>query len=447
MKQVITAKLKLNLSTEQKTLLREVSLCYRDAMNYTSQVAFKNNRTSSANKLQKLVYYDIRDKFRLPAQMACNVCRQVGATYRTLWTKVKQNNQHRKQGYTQKRYKGLDQPPQFISRTCNLNYGRDFSFVREGVSIITLQGRIKVSFSGYQKHLDLIQSGIAKASGAKIFYTSSNKTYYLLVSLEIEKPDIQPSDIKRVSGVDVGQRYLAVETDTKNQTNFYNGKAVAHKASHYQRRRKQLQRKGTRSAKRRLKSLSGRERRFRADINHQIAKSIAKPSSLIGLENLTHLRERTQPRRKSKKASTKQRKANHKQASWSFAELQSFIDYKAVLNNSMAVKVDADYTSQSCPCCGHTSRTNRPNKGLTFHCENCGFDLHADLVGARNIAMRTLLVRQDWVSTGSLSACPSTERSRSADVSPNEAKAMRLSRFMELRWTAETSPNHIAFSD
>ena len=138
------------------------------------------------------------------------------------------------------------------------------------------------------------------------------------------------------------------------------------------------------------------------------------------------------------------------------AELQSFIDYKAVLNDSLAIKVDADYTSQSCPHCGHTSKGNRPNKGLTFHCENCGFDLHADLVGARNITMRTLLVRQDWTSTGSLSACPDdskglvlgfpqNERSpqESSDVSSDEAKAMRLSRFMELRWTVETSQGAI----
>ncbi|MFW6316078.1 MAG: RNA-guided endonuclease TnpB family protein, partial [Cyanobacteriota bacterium] len=76
MKQVITAKLKLTLSQEQKSLLREVSLAYRDALNYVSQVAFDNKRTSSANQLQKLAYYEIRDQFRLPAQMACNVCRQ-----------------------------------------------------------------------------------------------------------------------------------------------------------------------------------------------------------------------------------------------------------------------------------------------------------------------------------------------------------------------------------
>jgi transposase len=50
---------------------------------------------------------------------------------------------------------------------------------------------------------------------------------------------------------------------------------------------------------------------------------------------------------------------------------------------SLAVKVDAHYTSQACPCCGHTSKENRPNKGLTFVCQQCGHTLHADLVGAR----------------------------------------------------------------
>lgn len=238
-------------------------MAYRDALNYVSQVAFENNRTSSANKLQKLAYYEIRDEFQLPAQMSCNVCRQVGATYRTLWTKIKQNSQHREQGKTQKRYKGLDRPPKFVSRTCNLNYGRDFSFVKEGVSVVTLRGRIKVPYSGYQKHLDLIKSGQAKAKGAKIYYTPSNKNYYLLVSLEIDKPNIQPTDIKRISGVDVGKRYLAVETDTQNRVSFYNGKSTVHQAERYQSRRKSLQRKGTRSAKRRFKELSGRERRFR----------------------------------------------------------------------------------------------------------------------------------------------------------------------------------------
>jgi IS605 OrfB family transposase len=152
------------------------------------------------------------------------------------------------------------------------------------------------------------------------------------------------------------------------------------------------------------------------------------------LEDLTDIRERTKPKRKGNSGSNKQRKANSKQAKWSFAELHSFIDYKAVFVGSLALKVDANYTSKGCPKCGHISDKNRPNKGLTFHCECCDFELHADLVGARNITLRMILSRQDWERTGVLSIRP--------DASDSEAKAERLSRYSELRWSSDASPRY-----
>ncbi len=108
------------------------------------------------------------------------------------------------------------------------------------------------------------------------------------------------------------------------------------------------------------------------------------------------------------------------------------IAYKALFAGSMAIKVDANYTSKACPMCGHTCDENRPNHGLMFVCQKCQYTLHADLVGSRNITMRTLLIRQDWVGTGELSDRP--------DVSGKEAKAARLKRFAELRWSLDTSP-------
>lgn len=230
-------------------------------------------------------------------------------------------------------------------------------------------------------------------------------------------------------GVDVGRRYLAVTTDTHNQTKFHSGRAIIHKANRRQKTIKTLQHKSTRSATRRLVALSGRERRFIADTNHCLAKKIVTPESLIGLEDLTYIRERTGPKKKGKKASIKQRRSNRNQAKWSFAELHSFIEYKAVLVGSLAIKVDADYTSQGCCKCGHTSRENRPQKGLTFHCQVCDVELHADLLGARNIIFRTLVFRQDWEATGRISTVP--------DVSGCEAKAERLTRFSELRWSGD----------
>ena len=77
-----------------------------------------------------------------PAQMACSVSRQVGATYKTLWSKVKQNAQARAAGLTRKRYKGLDQPPKYVSPTLTYQEGKDYSFKKERrVSVLTLASK------------------------------------------------------------------------------------------------------------------------------------------------------------------------------------------------------------------------------------------------------------------------------------------------------------------
>src|SRR5260221_8889760 len=399
---------------------------------------------SNHERLQKGTYDDIRLLYKLPSQMACNVPRQVGATYKGLWTKLKKNLEHRKAGYTKKRYKGLDKPPKYLSPTVTYNYGYDYTFKPgQQVSVLTLQGRIIVSYQGYEPHVALIHHG-ATIGGAKLWYDKAHKQFYLLVSLELEVPEPTPDVLPTVIGVDVGQRYLATTATLSNRSRFYPGKRVRARADHYTRLQKRLQKKGTRSAKRRMLALSGRERRLKLQVNHSIAKSIivSHPHTLIGLEELTGIRERTRRRKRQHKkqgkgtepVSSKARRANRHASRWAFAELHSMLTYKATLTGSLAIKADAGYPSQTCPYCGYTDKRNRPGKGLLFICqhEQCPYrlctgrpyTLHADLVGARNIAMRTLLTRQDWVRTGVLSVRP--------DLSDNETKASRLKRYAEL---------------
>src|SRR6266568_3780942 len=127
-------------------------------------------------------------------------------------------------------------------------------------------------------------------------------------------------------------------------------------------------------------ALGGRERRLKLQTNHTIAKSIVKahPHTLIGLEDLTGIRERTKRRKRRRKksgkgtepVSKKARRANRHASKWSFAELQQMLAYKAALTGSLAIKVDAQYTSQACPMCGYTDKRNRPNNGLLFVCQN-----------------------------------------------------------------------------
>lgn len=428
----LSAKLKLRHTPEQKHALDAVTLAYRDSLNFASQKAFELGKTTSVPKLHKETYVVLRERYGLGAQLACTAERQVTASYKTQWTKAKQNQKARENGFTKRRYRGLDTPMKFVSRTLEYQHGRDYSWKKDGrVSIGTLDGRMVLEFDGYQKHLDYLQGG-AETGGAKLYYQKSKGQYYLIVALNIELPDPVPADHRTVVGVDVGQRYHFVATDMNGHSLFEKGAQVQHQKDRFVRARRSLQRKGTRSATRRLVLLSGRERRFVADRNHVLSKTLLTrfPGSIFGLEDLTNIRERTEGR-SNEGASRKARRAKRRRSQWSFAELQFNLAYKAPLFGSLAVKVDANYTSQACPKCGHTSKGNRPNAGLMFDCEVCGHKGHSDRVASVNIALRTLLARQDWMSTGALSMRP--------DVTDSEAKAARLARYAELRWSPVTN--------
>jgi putative transposase len=442
-KQVISAKLQLKTTPEQFQALRHTQLAYRDGLNAVSQYAYAHGKTSNNQKLHQGMYPVLRTSYHLPSQLACSVERQVAATYKGLWTKVQKNAQHRKAGITKKRFKGLDQPPKYVSPTVQYTYERDYTFKSEQqVSLSTLCGRITLSYQGYAPHLALIHQG-ARLGDAKLWYDQPKKGSYLLVALEIEVADPSFESHKDVIGVDVGIRYLAVTSTSTGKPTFHSGKAVRERANHYARLRKRLQKKGTRNATRRLRRIAQRERRLKQQANHTVAKDIviSHPTSLIGLEQLADIRERTKRRKRRRKkngqgterVSPKARKANRVYSQWSFAQLQAMIAYKAVLSGSMAIKVDANDTSKACPKCGYSSDKNRPLRGLLFHCQNCHYELHADLVGARNITMRTLLLRQDWGKTGHLSVVP--------DASDKKAKALRLQRYSELRWSPDASPS------
>jgi putative transposase len=433
----VTLSVKLKLTANQKSALDRVTLAYRDAMNYTSEVAFTElDRTSSANKMHKVVYPVLRKRFKLPWQMACSVSWYVGATYETQWTKLKKHAEQQKfragvnPNHRFRSYRGLDAAPKFVSRTLTYQSGKDYTFKKnQQVSVLTLEGRVTLSYGGWSKHLDYLEQG-ADIGAGKLWYSKQKKQYHLLVALEIDIPDIQP--FAHVVGVDVGQRCHLVAQDNQGGSMFASGRDTNQKKDGFSRVKTSLQRKGTRSATRRLIAFSGRERRFIADRNHVLALQLLNrfPSSLIGLEDLTDIRDRTEGRN-NPKASKRARRNKRRCSLWSFAELQTFVAYKAPSVGSMAIQVSAAYTSQCCPKCGHCSKGNRPNAGLMFVCEICGIEAHGDLVTARNINLRTLFVRQDWMSTGALSVRP--------NVSGGEAKAERLKRYLALRWSPDTS--------
>jgi putative transposase len=68
-------------------------------------------------------------------------------------------------------------------------------------------------------------------------------------------------------------------------------------------------------------------------------------------------------------------------------ELRRQLDYKMAWSGGLLIAVPAHNTSRMCPACGHTARENRPTQA-EFHCVACGYENHADVVGALNILAR-----------------------------------------------------------
>ena len=135
----------------------------------------------------------------------------------------------------------------------------------------------------------------------------------------------------------------------------------------------------TPSSRRRLKAIGQRENRWMQDINHQVSKALATGNpkhTLFVLEDLTGIRNVTE------RVKTKNRYVS---VSWSFYDLEQKLIYKAKQNQSSVIKVDPRYTSQCCPACGHTEKSNRNKKIHLFTCKNCGYTSNDDRIGAMNL--------------------------------------------------------------
>lgn len=355
----LTLMVKLQPTTKQVAVLLETMERFNAACNAVAEVAFRE-RTANKIRLQKLVYYDIRERFGLPAQMAIRVISKVAEAYKRDKSKKPSFREHGAIVYDQRvlSWKGLDR-----------------------VSILTLQGRqlIPVVFGGYQAaRLKCIRGQ------ADLIYR--NGTFYLAVVVDVpEPPTGEPGEWL---GVDLGIVNLAADSDGDT----YSGGHVNGLRKRHAKLRARLQAKGTKSAKRLLKKLSGKERRFARDVNHRIAKSlVAKAKGTgrgIALEDLKGIRERITVRKA-------QRRVQH---SWAFHQLRSFIEYKARLAGVPVVLVSPRNTSRTCPACGHVARANRPSQAL-FRCVGCGFAGPADTIAAENI--RRVAVMQPYAAGGS----------------------------------------------
>jgi IS605 OrfB family transposase len=239
---------------------------------------------------------------------------------------------------------------------------------RNEVSLLTINGRKRFSFT-LPEYYCQYRTWKHKSAELKIYGGKIS----LNVVFEKELTDIEPNGT--IIGIDRGENNLAVLSNGK----FFDGRKVKHTARKMRKLREELQAKGTRSAKRHLRKVKAKERRFRADVNHCIAKQIVEmlqPGDTIVLEKLTGINGSIGKRTRKKNRADR--------VSWSFFQLEQFLTYKAMEKCIEVEFVDARYTSQCCNKCGDIRKANR--KGIEFECRNCSYTCNADMNAALNIA-------------------------------------------------------------
>lgn len=355
-----TMLLKLAPTTEQHQALLETMHAFNEAANYVAEVAFDEK---SANKfaLQKLVYGELRTTYKLPSQLAIRCISKAVEAY--------------------KRDKSIK--PSFRPEGAIVYDPRVMSFKGlNEVSLLTLSGRVLVPFriGGYQQsRMDAIKGQ------ADLLYR--NGTFYLAVTLDVPTPTPDEPEGGTL-GVDLG--IVNIATDSEGES--FSGEAVEQNRKRMHALRQRLQKRGTKSAKRHLKKLSGREARFKRNTNHVISKHIVQKAKNhrqgIAIEDLRHIRSRTD--------STVRKSQRNRHASWAFGQLRLFLSYKATLAGVPLHTVDPRNTSRTCHACGHCAKENRKSQA-SFICQSCGLAASADWNAAINISRAE--VKQPIVSS------------------------------------------------
>lgn len=387
-----TIKLRINISPEQDFLFRQMTEQYRQACNFVSRYIFNNQFDLAYANLNRILYTDLRKQFGLKSQLAQSSIKTTIANYKTVKQQLSQSpykykDEDGKWKYITKTLEWLWEPVFFSRPQADLVRNRDYSFIDNGqtLSINTLSKRVKCSF--YGEHFAEYLDGSWNLGTAKLVELKG--LWYLHIPVTKIVEDFQKENVRHVVGIDRGLRFLAVSYDEKGKTKFVSGKKIATKRHKFQEVRRQLQSKGTKSAKRRLKAISGRENRWMSDVNHQISKTLVErygPNTLFVLEDLTGVSfEESNLSRTAKQ--------NYDLRSWSFYQLEQFLTYKAHENRSEVIKVSAKYTSQRCPKCGTIHKENRNHQKHLYSCQ-CGYKSNDDRIGAMNIQLLGTM----WIS-------------------------------------------------
>jgi len=217
---------------------------------------------------------------------------------------------------------------------------------------------------------------------AKLVWDFRNRRYYIHLSVEVDGRSFESND--KVVAVDLGVIHPIAAFDGK-EVKIWNGGILNSKLQYRQKRLADLNRAISKARKgsRKYKKLLRAKRRILGklvnqinDILHKTTSNfikwvLGKGASVIVMGDVTGIRNRVRYNKK----------ANQKIHGWLFRRIANLIEYKAALAGIKIKYISEEYTSQTCPVCGHKYKPSDRN----FRCPVCSFEYHRDGVGAINI--------------------------------------------------------------
>src|SRR5919199_3693768 len=243
-----------------------------------------------------------------------------------------------------------------------------------GITLINKRYTFKLLIGNYQRALLCGQSPTSAT-----LVKRRDGSYYINIAIELDTPPTGKTP--KVVGVDLGRRDIATTSTGK----VWNGEKLQQTRDRYSKARANVSSKRTRSSRKLLRRLSGRERRFQEWVNHNISKELVTEAKQIGaalaFEDLSNIRESLNQKPRTKE---ERRRTNN----WAFYQLRMFVNYKAAIAGVPVVLVPPAYTSQTCSRCRHVHPVKGKSyrNGKQFKCGHCGFEYDADMNAAINIA-------------------------------------------------------------
>jgi len=338
----LVLKIKLLPTQEQFTSLKNTLIEANTACNEISDIAW-SKKIFNQFKLHNECYHRVKNSFNLSAQMVVRCISKVVDAYK-LDKKVKR---------------------EFRPLGAITYDARILSYTKDSISLWSVDGRLKgIEFVCHNpKYIPYI-----KGEADLIF---KKDKFYIFQTVEV--PEEEVKDIESFIGCDFGQTDICTLSDGTK----FNSDKLKEIRKKYSKVRASVQSKGTKGAKKLLKQLSGRERRFVTISNHTISKQIVAKAKAenkgIAIEDLSKIRFTAKPKSKAQKIELNR---------WSFYQLRQFLTYKALLNGVKLVVIPPAYTSQTCSTCLHIGK----RVAKKFTCKNCGNVSDADHNAAKNIS-------------------------------------------------------------